>query len=109
MNENITGGHAESGTGTHSGFRSESHVESHAECSEVLHRIYEYLDGEMQPSDVARVAQHLEACGPCLHEHDLDRAVKAAVHRTGESQPCPDQLRVQILQRITMVRIELDG
>ncbi|MDT0214486.1 mycothiol system anti-sigma-R factor [Rothia sp. ARF10] len=87
-----------------------SHVESHAECSEVLHRIYEYLDGEMQPSDVARVAQHLEACGPCLSEHDLDRAVKEAVRRSSVSDAaCPDALRVQIRQRITMVRLELDG
>ncbi|GAA4120672.1 hypothetical protein GCM10022415_22700 [Knoellia locipacati] len=87
-----------------------SHVESHAECSEVLHRIYEYLDGEMQPADVARVAQHLEACGPCLSEHDLDRAVKAAVRRSSShEQPCPDSLRVQIVQRISMVRLELDG
>ena len=101
MNENVIGNQTE--------FDSASHSESHAECSEVLHRIYEYLDGEMQPSDVARVAEHLEACGPCLHEHDLDRAVKAAVRRTGASEACPDQLRVQILQRITMVRIELDG
>jgi mycothiol system anti-sigma-R factor len=86
-----------------------SHVESHAECSEVLHRIYEYLDGEMQPADVARVAQHLEACGPCLSEHDLDRAVKAAVRRSSTQQEtCPDALRVQIVQRITMVRLELD-
>lgn len=101
MNDSHTGGHDES----HS-----AHSGSHAECSEVLHRIYEYLDGEMQPADVARVAQHLEACGPCLHEHDLDRAVKAAVRRSSSSeQACPDQLRVQIRQRITMVRLELDG
>jgi anti-sigma factor (TIGR02949 family) len=92
------------------GAASASHVDSHAECSEVLHRIYEYLDGEMQPVDVARVAQHLEACGPCLSEHDLDRAVKEAVRRSNaQEQACPDSLRVQIVQRITMVRLELDG
>lgn len=100
MNENQQGP-----TQTHS----ETHFESHAECSEVLHRIYEYLDGEMQPADVARVAEHLEACGPCLHEHDLDRAVKDAVRRSSGSEVCPDQLKVQVLQRITMVRLELDG
>lgn len=90
---------------------SAGHSQSHADCSEVLHRIYEYLDGEMQPSDVARVAQHLEACGPCLHEHDLDRAVKDAVRRSDASAEahCPESLRVQIVQRITMVRLELDG
>ena len=78
----------------HTSGPTDAHSGSHAECSEVLHRIYEYLDGEMHPSDVARVAQHLEACGPCLHEHDLDRAVKAAVRRSNSAeQPCPDQLK----------------
>ena len=98
--------HQDGQTGSHGG----SHVESHAECSEVLHRIYEYLDGEMHPADVARVAQHLEACGPCLNEHDLDRAVKAAVRRSSsQEQSCPESLRVQIVQRLTMGRLEHDG
>ena len=35
------------------------------------------------PSDVARVAEHLEACGPCLHEHDLDRASRPWCSRSG--------------------------
>lgn len=106
MNEMPNDGGHVAGGGSLSG----SHADAHTECSEVLHRIYEYLDGEMQPSDVARVAQHLEACGPCLHEHDLDRAVKAAVRRSSaKDEACPDQLKVQILQRITMVRLELDG
>ncbi|KGN34928.1 anti-sigma factor [Knoellia sinensis KCTC 19936] len=87
----------------------QAHLQEHADCSEVLHRIYEYLDGELQPSDVARVAEHLEACGPCLHEHDLDRAVKDAVRRSSSSETCPDSLRLQVVQRITMVRLELDG
>ncbi|WP_404381355.1 mycothiol system anti-sigma-R factor [Knoellia locipacati] len=100
----MTDMHQQTGSGAN------SHGESHAECSEVLHRIYEYLDGEMQPSDVARVAEHLEACGPCLNEHDLDRAVKDAVRRSNaHEQGCPDSLRFQIVQRITMVRLELDG
>ena len=51
----------------------------HGDCSEVLHRIYEYLDGEMSADDVRRVAAHLNECQPCLAEHDLDVALKQVV------------------------------
>ncbi len=54
----------------------------HGDCSEVLHRIYEYLDGEMSADDVRRVAAHLGECQPCLAEHDLDVALKQVVRRS---------------------------
>ena len=54
----------------------------HGDCSEVLHRIYEYLDGEMSADDVRRVAAHLNECQPCLAEHDLDVALKQVVRRS---------------------------
>lgn len=78
----------------------------HSDCSEVLHRIYEYLDGEMTPSDVKRVAAHLAECEPCLAEHDLDQAVKMAVQRSCVEGAAPAALRMQILQRITTVRYD---
>ena len=42
------------------------------DCSEVLDRVYEYLDNEMGELDCAKIKQHLEECGPCLAEYDLD-------------------------------------
>ena len=81
----------------------------HSDCSEVLHHIYEYLDGEMSPDDVRRVASHLAECRPCLAEHDLDAAVKQVVKRSCADQPAPASLRMQVVQRITTVRTELDG
>jgi mycothiol system anti-sigma-R factor len=76
----------------------------HGDCSEVLHRIYEYLDGEMSPEDVTRVAQHLEECRPCLAEHDLDRAVKQVVRRACSDEHAPDYLRMRISSSITVIR-----
>ena len=87
----------------------ESHSGSHAECSEVLHRIYEYLDGEMSPDDVRRVASHLAECQPCLAEHDLDVALKQAVRRSCSGESAPAAVRLQIMQRITTVRLDQDG
>jgi mycothiol system anti-sigma-R factor len=81
----------------------------HGDCSEVLHRIYEYLDGEMSSDDVRRVAAHLQECQPCLAEHDLDVALKQVVRRSCAGETAPAAIRLQIMQRITTVRYDLDG
>jgi mycothiol system anti-sigma-R factor len=81
----------------------------HGDCSEVLHRIYEYLDGEMSADDVRRVAAHLNECQPCLAEHDLDVALKQVVRRSCSGETTPPAVRLQIMQRITMVRLETEG
>ena len=83
--------------------------EGHGDCSEVLHHIYEYLDGEMSPEDVRRIAGHLAECRPCLAQHDLDAAVKQVVKRSCVDDAAPAALRMQVVQRITMMRTDLDG
>ena len=82
--------------------------QGHSDCSEVLHHIYEYLDGEMSPAEVRRVATHLAECRPCLAEHDLDAAVKQVVKRSCADEAAPMTVRMQVVQRITTVRMELD-
>jgi mycothiol system anti-sigma-R factor len=77
------------------------------DCSEVLHRVYEYLDGEMTPDDTSKIRHHLEACGPCLNEYDLDQALKALVKRSCASEEAPVELRMQIIARITTIKYEL--
>jgi mycothiol system anti-sigma-R factor len=81
--------------------------ESVADCSEVLHRVYEYLDGEMNVDDTHKIAHHLEECGPCLREYDLDQALKALVKRSCQCESAPAELRTQIMARITTIRIEI--
>jgi mycothiol system anti-sigma-R factor len=79
------------------------------DCSEVLDRVYEYLDGEMTSTDTARIRQHLEECAPCLQEHDLDVALKALVRRSCSGEHAPEALRAKVLLRITQVRVQLEG
>ena len=79
------------------------------DCSEVLDRVYEYLDNEMEALDCAKIRQHLDECGPCLKQYDLDLALKALIRRSCASEPAPQELRTKILTRITTVRIELEG
>ncbi|HEX3002893.1 MAG TPA: mycothiol system anti-sigma-R factor [Angustibacter sp.] len=79
------------------------------DCSEVLDRVYEYLDNEMEELDCAKIRQHLDECGPCLKQYDLDLALKALIRRSCACEPAPQELRTKILTRITTVRIELEG
>jgi anti-sigma factor (TIGR02949 family) len=74
------------------------------DCGEVLDRIYEYLDHEVGELDYAKIRQHLDECGPCLREYDLDIALKALVKRCCRSEVAPDALRLKILDRITELR-----
>ena len=76
-------------------------------CSEVLDRVYEYLDGEMNEHDVAKIRQHLEECRPCLSQYDVDLALKALLRRSCACEPAPEELRARIMVRITEVRTQL--
>ena len=77
------------------------------DCGEVLTRVYEYLDGELDTHAVDKIKQHLEECGPCLSEFDLDIALKALVRRSCGGDCAPEELRLRIMVQITQVRLKL--
>ena len=75
-------------------------------CSEVLDRVYEYIDGELDSAKKHEVKEHLEECSPCLQEFGLEEAVKAIVKRSC-SDPAPPDLRAKVLSHIAAARNEL--
>ncbi|MEV4107202.1 mycothiol system anti-sigma-R factor [Nonomuraea sp. NPDC049695] len=77
------------------------------DCREVLDKVYAYLDGELTETDVVDIRVHLDECGPCLKEYDLDKAVKALVHKHCGCDPVPADLRSKVLARIAQVRSQL--
>lgn len=78
------------------------------ECSEALLRVYEFLDGELGPDDYAKIQAHLDECGPCLKEYDLDTTLKALIKRSCGSENAPDTLRLTIMSRISMTVVSVD-
>jgi len=58
-------------------------------CSEVLDRVYWYLDGEVSEQDVEHIRKHLDECGPCLREYGLEEAVKRLVASTAGATRSP--------------------
>ena len=78
------------------------------DCSRARLQLYEYLDGEMDPDDCARISEHLKHCGPCLKEYDLDQMLKALVRRSCGCEAAPTELRMQILSRITTINLTVE-
>ena len=77
-------------------------------CGEVLARVYNYLDGELDIVGCAQIRQHLDECGPCLREYGLEEVVKKLVHKHCGHDLVPSDLRARVLIRIQEVRMELD-
>jgi mycothiol system anti-sigma-R factor len=76
-------------------------------CSDVLDRVYEYLDGEMDRDRVHVIKEHLDECSPCLREFGLEEAVKTLVKRSCGRDDVPVDLRNKVMSRIEVVRSEL--
>jgi mycothiol system anti-sigma-R factor len=75
-------------------------------CSEVLGRVYEYLDGEMSEHDVRKIQRHLQECRCCLDQYDIDFALKALLRRSCAGETAPEELRARIMVQITEVRAQ---
>lgn len=76
-------------------------------CSEVLEKVYLYLDGEAEHHDHDHIRIHLDECAPCLRKYGLEQAVKALVARSCAEQ-APVELRERVMFRIQQVRVEID-
>ena len=77
-------------------------------CSEVLDRVYWYLDGEVSDDDCSHIRQHLDECGPCLREYGLEEVVKKLVAKHCACDPAPADLRGKVLVRIRQVQAEIE-
>jgi mycothiol system anti-sigma-R factor len=78
------------------------------DCSRARLQVYEYLDGEMDPDDCAKIREHLAHCGQCLKEFDIDQMLKALVRRSCGCEAAPMQLRLQIMSRITTITMTVE-
>ena len=76
------------------------------DCSEVLGRVFFFLDNELEQADLADIQHHLDECGPCLARYNLERTVKAIVARSC-SESAPEDLRERVRLRIRQVQIEI--
>jgi mycothiol system anti-sigma-R factor len=76
------------------------------DCSEILERVFVFIDNELEEADCRQIQQHLDECGPCLKEYDLENTVKALVKKSC-SEHAPEALRDKVLLSIRQVQITL--
>ena len=62
-------------------------------CTEVIARLLEYLDGEMEPEQSDRIGRHLEECRACYTRHEFERALREKVASLGEDKATPSLRR----------------
>ena len=84
-----------------------SHDHSGDQCADYLERIVYFLDNELDEADCSAVQLHLDECGPCLEKYDLQRTVKAVVHRSCSSDLAPTELRQRVMVRIREVQVRI--
>ena len=76
-------------------------------CSEILQRIFFFIDNELDSADCDAIRAHLDRCRPCLEKYQLESTVKALVARSC-AEHAPDQLRERVLVRIRQVRVDIE-
>jgi mycothiol system anti-sigma-R factor len=76
-------------------------------CADVLARVYEFIDHELDDADCRHIQEHLDECGPCLREFGLEQMVKDVVKRGCGSEPPPADLRSRVMYRIREVQVQV--
>ena len=76
------------------------------DCSEVLERMFFFIDHELADADYTEIQQHLDECAPCLQKYDLERTVKALVARSCPEH-APESLRDRVLMSIRHIQVQI--
>ncbi|HEX6247059.1 MAG TPA: mycothiol system anti-sigma-R factor [Nocardioidaceae bacterium] len=75
-------------------------------CSEILQRMFFFIDNELERADCDEIQHHLDECQPCLEKYNLERTVKALVQRSC-TEHAPETLRDRVLLRIRQVQVDI--
>ncbi|WP_370190086.1 mycothiol system anti-sigma-R factor [Aeromicrobium sp.] len=76
------------------------------DCSKALENLYLFLDSEIDGASCEEIQAHIDDCSQCLTEYDLERLVKALVHRSC-SEVAPEPLRDKVLLSIRAVQVQI--
>ena len=78
-------------------------------CEEALARLWDFLDGELEPRDEEEVRRHLEVCRRCYPQYDFQRAYFALLRRVRDREGAPGELRRSLVRRLRAEPVEGGG
>lgn len=64
-------------------------------CEEVIDRLLEYLDRELDAETEAQLDRHIETCRGCFSRAEFERRLRARVNDTARAK-APDSLRARV-------------
>lgn len=65
-------------------------------CRDTVERMWEYLDGELEPGLSVSIRHHVQRCRRCQAHHDAAVAFLAKVARVGVTDPATQALRDRV-------------
>ena len=69
------------------------------DCDDAIHRIYQYLDGELTVWRRIAIARHLDDCPPCAEGFDFEIELRQVIASKCRDEAPPD-LRRRIAEAI---------
>jgi len=70
------------------------------DCKEALERLYEYLDGELEPPSAEEVEQHFRLCQRCYPHLAMEESFREALHRARAGAEVPPELMGRVLRAL---------
>lgn len=64
-------------------------------CEELIERLFDYLDRELDERQVAEVERHLEKCRDCCSRAEFEKRLRARVEASG-TVTAPPRLRQRV-------------
>ena len=77
------------------------------DCDDALHRVYEYLDGEMTMWRRRAITRHLDECPPCADGFTFEVELRRIVVSKCQEQ-APPSLRIRIAETLG-IQVQTDG
>lgn len=74
------------------------------DCQEVLRSLSTFVDGELAPSQMLAVEQHVEGCEDCAQRVKFERAVRRATCSAVRVERAPDALRARVAMALAQQR-----
>lgn len=73
-------------------------------CSDLLARLFQLLDAELEDGEHERLARHVSACPDCFHATEAEEHIRALIRRSCEEH-APASLRVRVMTQIQVLRL----
>lgn len=68
-------------------------------CSESLHELYTFLDGELTIERRVAIESHLDGCSPCGERYDFEAELRVVIQECCREQ-VPEALKQRVLDAI---------